>query len=328
MMPGLVQAELGHNNVPLFKSQRLSINIEAQSFKSTSNYSEEGQRQSLISNNEFQTYDMLIGVTYDFSDYWSFTTGIELAYGESYDNSFRRSTRRIRGLNFGVYRLVQLIPGIFLIGDAHYFLNITENKIDDDEVSIGDGVSWAQAGVWWVHEFPNFFLYKLYAGYRSRTDSYSGLLVYRFGPEIWLQRFGMGFSFAGYMTLVNDKSSPDDLSERQQINTFYNAGSLRYNAENPHLEEVGVWLSYEIETLSFIKLGVHQVLGVENTADGFGFLVELQTSFRVDDGGLSFPYFAKTTKRAKKRGNRALLRNLGPDPRDQSPSVTPIVPVD
>lgn len=318
-------AELGHRDVPLFKPQRLGFNLEFQSFKSRANYASTGLLHDLFEGNEFLTFDLLLNITYDFSDVWAFTAGVELAYGESFDQNYRRSTRRVRGINLGVYRLLQITPSLFLIPDAHYFLNTTKNSVADDDVSIGDGAPWGQVGVWFVHEFPSVFLYKLYAGFRSRGEGYSNLLVYRIGPEVKLERFGLGVSFTGFKTITNDTSSENALSERQQVITLYNAGSLRYNSENPYTEEVSVWLSYEFETLSFVKLGVHQVLGIENTADGFGFLLELQTSFRVDDGGLSFPYFTKTTRRAKERGNRAVLKNLGPDPREKGGQ--PVAPV-
>lgn len=321
-----VHAELGKHEVPLFKPQRLSLGVEFQSFKSTANYSGTRQHQDLVAGNEFLTFDMLIQAIYDFSDFWAFSAGVELVYGESFDHNYRRSTRRIRGLNLGVYRLLQVIPNIFLIADAHYFLNFTKNSIDDDDVSISDGAQWGQMGVWLVLELADAFVLKFYGGYRLRDGGYSDLLIYRVGPEFRLKHFGAGVSFVGYQSVTEDTSTPDVLSERQQINTLYNAGSLRYNAENPHLEEVAVWLSYEYDTLSAVKLGVHQVLGLENTADGFGFMLELQASFRVDEGGFSFPYFTKTTRRAKYKGNRALLRNLGPDPRDgPAPTLVPTV---
>lgn len=324
----MARAELGQKDVPLFKPQRLSLGIEFQSFKSRANYSGTRQQQDLVAGNEFLTFDLLLSATYDFSDYWSFTTGVELAYGESYDHNYRRTSRRIRGLNVGVYRLLQVFPTVFLIADAHYYLNLTSNSITEDEVSIGDGVQWAQAGLWFVHELSPHFVYKLYGGYRSRQKGYSDYFVYRVGPEVRLQNYGAGFNFVGYMSVTDDTSTPEVLSERQQINTLYNAGSLRYNAKEPHMEEVSMWVSYEFDTLSSIKLGAHQVLGLENTADGFGFLIELQAAFRVDEGGFSFPYFTKTTKRAKHRGNRALLKNLGPDPRDKGvpSSSIPVVP--
>ncbi|MCO5113082.1 MAG: hypothetical protein M9899_02790 [Bdellovibrionaceae bacterium] len=328
LSPLVVQAELGRKEVPLFKPQRLSLGMELQSFKSRANYSGTRQSQDLIAGNEFLTFDMLLSATYDFSDYWAFTAGAELVYGESYDHNYRRSTRRFRGLSLGVYRLLQVVPSIFIIADAHYFLNLTTNSISDDDVSIDDGTQWAQMGVWLVHELSPHFVYKLYAGYRSRSKGYADYLVYRVGPEVRLKNYGAGLNFMGLMSVTDDSSSAALQSERQQINTLYNAGSLRYNAKNPHIEEVALWISYEFDTLSSVKLGAHQVLGLENTADGFGFLFEVQASFRVDEGGFSFPYFTKTTKRAKYKGNRALLKNLGPDPRDKGApsSSTPVVP--
>lgn len=314
VFPYLAFAELGQHDIPLFKPRRLGLGIEMQSFKSTANYTDAGRRAELPTGYEFQTYDVLLSTTFDASDDWAYSLDLSLAYAESFNLADRRNSRRVRDIKFGAYRLFELDKKKFFVIDAFYLQNFISNKISSDKVSIGDGVFWAQLGIWWHHELNTYLEYNAYSGFRQRGGGLSSLFIYKFSPQIKLKKFALGFEFAGYSTVI--ESSAEDNLENQVINQEYNALSQRYNSNNPHLEELLLWAGYEFEPLTYLNFGVNKVLGLENTADGFGFYLEMKSSFLITDSGLSFPYFLQSTQRRKSNQKKVRLKNNGVDAKD------------
>lgn len=324
-------ADLGGRTVPLFSPQRLQLGIEGQTFRTNSNFLSNGLKENLPSDYRFLTYDFAISSMYDLSEEWAVSSDLGISYAESYSNSDLRVSRKIRDLTLGIYRLYDTTYFGRFILDGHYLYNFVDNKTSNDEVSVGDGISWLQLGFWWeprktrnknskdsdyVEKFgavsPFQGILRTYLGFRTRPG-FSDVLVFRVHPHLIYKKFMIGGELNGMLSVV--KEDDDAKVSKEVYNSQFNASSFRYNSWNPYILEGAAWIGYRVRPYTQIRLGGSQVLGMENTAAGTGFFFDIQTSMAVTPSGMFFSDYFSKTKKLNPRRNNIEIKNLGPAPK-------------
>lgn len=328
----LVFADLGHRTLPLFHPKRLQLGVEAQSFSSDTNFLSNGTKDVLPSGYKFLTYDIILNSMYDFSDDWAASLDLNLAYAESYNNIDRRNSRKIKDLKLGFFKLYDTKYLGRFIFDGFYLLNFVSNDLDVDQVSVSDGVSWAQLGVWWepkkgiksimddkktVSKFSPTI--RAYVGFRNRSN-YSDLLIYKIHPQFAYKKFVMGLEANGIVSVI--KEDAQEQVNKEVLNQRYNASNFRYNSWNPAVLEGMVWLGYRPQPYSQLRIGASQILGSENTAQGMGVFIDWQTSMTITSSGMLFSDFFSSSKKGNPRSNKIEIKNYGPEPKVE-PKVKP-----
>lgn len=336
----LAFADLGHRNIPLFQPKRLQFTIEAQSFKTDENFIAGGEKEVLPNGFEYLTYDIIMSTMFDFSDELAGSLDLNLSYAESFNNVSFRNNREIKDLKIGLFKLYDLKKFGQIVVDGYYLLNFAENDVNKDEVSVSDGISWFQVGAWWQPpkmeylmeekdlEYRKKFAKKsefqptvqAYAGFRSRPD-FSDVLILKLHPRFKYNKFIMGAEFNGIFSVIKEGDSKK--VEKALLNQRYNASSFRYNAWNPTVSEIYLWLGFQPNTFSQFKFGASQVFGNENTADGMGFFFEWQTSMIATASGMIFSnFFDRANAKNPQKNTDMRIKNLGPEPKE-TPKVKP-----
>lgn len=327
-------ADLAHRNLPAFQPQRLQLTLEAQSFESNTNFLESGTKEKLPSGFQFITYDVVLSSMYDLSDEWAISADLGLGYAEStakvLDSFEYRNNRQIKDLKLGLWRLYDTVHFGRFILDGFYLLNFIDNDLNNDEASVSDGVSWLQAGFWWQpkrhpstmdefeKEFPSVSPHRAtlrtYLGFRSR-GGLSDVLIYKIHPQFAYKKFVYGAELNGMLTVI--KQDDDAKIDSEVLNQRYNASIFRYNAWNPDVLEGMLWMGYQVRPYSQVRAGFSQILGQKNTADGFGFFLEWQTSMTITPSGILFSDFFGTSNKVNPRRNNMEIRNYGPAPKEE-----------
>ena len=167
ILGSLAQAETTHRSISAFNPGTVRLGVETQSFLSRANIEANGESKGLHFGHRFLTYDVALSGAYDFNDRWSLSNDLILGYAESFNGRDLRNARKFKGFKLGVQRVFSLKMLEFVILDGLYYQNFTTNNSTQDQVSMDDGVSWFQGGVWWDffrrHEVFNL---KTYAGLR------------------------------------------------------------------------------------------------------------------------------------------------------------------
>lgn len=320
----VTRADLAHRNIPLFQPKRLQLGLEAQSFKSDSNFIEDGTIESLPADFDFTTYDLIFSAQYDLSDEWAASTDLNLTYAESYNGTELRNSREIKDLKLGVYRLYDLKTNGKFIVDGFYNLTFLTNRQNKDEVSASDGVSWLQTGFWWQpadlktpgqntkEQYSEIkYDFRTYVGFRTRS-SFSDLLILKFHPYFKYKKTLFGVEFNYFHSLI--KESINSKIDNISINQSYNASINRFNAWNPDMLEGLFWWGYQPTSYTQFKIGYSQVFGVKNTAQGGGFFFDWQTSMNIDSTGVTFLNFLEKSDSKNPKKNLMKLKNYGKDP--------------
>lgn len=329
-----VLADLAHRNLPYFSPQRLQLGIEFQSFSADSNFLSDGSKETLPAGFKFLTYDIVLSTMYDLNDLWAISADLGLGYAESFDNTDFRNSREIKDLKLGLWRLFDKKEyGRFTV-DGFYLFNFIENNISKDEVSLTDGVSWLQLGVWWEPDLgrsqanydkyknrsANKYLIRTYLGFRTRPG-YSDVIIYKIHPQFSYKKFIYGAELNGLITVI--KESEAARIDKEVLNVEYNASVFRYNAWNPNTVEAMAWAGYQTSPYSQIRFGASQVVGLKNVAEGFGFFFEWQTSMTITPSGLFFSDIFENSQKSNPRKNNMEIKNYGKDLNEGTPKVKP-----
>ncbi len=333
-------ADLGHRNVPLFQSRRLQFGIEAQSFRSTKNFIENGKKEILPSGFRYLSYDVLLSTMYDLSNEWALSLDLNVSYAESFNTVTIRNNRKLKDIKLGIYRLYDLKEYGQVILDGYYLFNFVENDVDQDQVSVSDGISWLQFGAWWQPSKLNYSLsekeldyqkkfgqkseiqptIRTYLGFRTRPN-FSDLIILKIHPQFKTNKFIFGAEFNSQFSVIKESNS--DKIQKALLNQRYNASSFRYNAWNPTVYEVLLWLGFQPNPYTQFKFGTSQILGAENTADGFGVFFDWQTSMIATSSGMIFTdFFDKLNEKNPKKNTDIKIKNYGPEPK-VTPQVKP-----
>lgn len=282
----------GQIEPPRFKVGRFAVKYEMDRFQARGNFSKEGGGADLVG--DFEAYNAYLGAENDLSLKWSASAGVLLGLSRSKVGSDSRRNTDIKGLQFGVNRVLTT-PGdqadkmFNLIGDLKFFLSFHENSFGSDDVSIGDGTSWLQAGVWaGTDSFEHFRLW-LYGGVNWPFRSYAKNFVFVVRPEfkLWGGRLGVGIE--GQTPIIKD-SDEDEPTERLRLIDEYNAGSFYYQAINPQFVALNTWFGFEPAPLTEVKIGFGEALSGRSAAQGIRIFATLEVSFSVTRTGYEFPY--------------------------------------
>lgn len=319
-------ADLDLRSVPLFQPRRLQLGIQGQGFQSRTNLLENGVKEELPNEYDFTTYQMVLTSMYDASDRWSFSADLGLSYAESYDGQTYRNSRELRDIKLGLYRLYESDwLGRFIV-DGYFLLNLVKNNVNEDEVSVGDGVSWLQAGAWWLvptnlqHVKASAYRspFKFYAGFRSRSG-FSDLLILKARLQFRISKFIFGGEFNHQSSIIAEPESGK--VNKEVLNQKYNASSLRYNSWNPEIQEGVFWFGYQSKTFSQFKIGASHVLGGQNIASGVTYFINWQTSMIITENGMLFSDYFSRSKRGNPRNNTNIeIIDYGPEP-DKKPKI-------
>lgn len=306
-----VQAERVYGQIepPRFKVGRLALKYEMDRFKAESNYSKDGGSSSLVGS--FDAINVYVGAENDISLKWSFSGGLLMGIARSSVGSDQRRNTDIKGLQFGVNRVLPFADDKFnLIGDLKLFLSFHENSYGSDEVSLGDGSSWVRAGAWVGTDTFTYFRLWLYGGIHWPLRGLSKNFVFVARPEfkLWGGRLGVGIE--GQIPIVKD-SAEDDPTERLRLIDEYNGGSFYYQAINPEYVGASAWFGFEPAPLTELKIGFAQIISGRSAAKGLRIFAALEISFSVTRVGYNFPYVKIGRKKSKiqKRDGVRRLKN-------------------
>jgi hypothetical protein len=328
------KADLAHRNIPMFQPRRLQLGFETQYFHSNSNYLDNGTQENFPAGIKFLTYDLVINSMYDLSDEWGVSGDLGLAYAESFNSVDLRNSRKLKDLKLGIYRLYETHSFGRFIVDAYYSMSFVSNSVNKDETSVGDGISWLQGGVWWepgknkedksnsYEKFtaPSAFQPNLrtYLGFRSRA-SLSDVLIYKIHPQFKYKKYVFGGEMNGTLSIFKEAASSK--VQRDLLNQLYNAASSRYNAWNPNILELMAWAGYQPKPYSQFRFGVSQVVGLENTANGFGLFFDWQTSMTMTSSGMIFSNFFDGSNKANPKKNSIQIKDYGPEPKKEVKTI-------
>lgn len=174
----------GQMEPPRFKIGRLALKIEMDRFQSESNFNEEGKRDADLTG-DFEAYNSYVGLENDLSPLWAASFGVLVGRAKSVVAGEKRTNLDVKGLQFGAYHLLSpLNSGLSLIADAKFFLKLHSNYYGSDEVSIGDGETWLQGGVWLGTDSLRFLRLWLYGGLKWPMGELSKNLIFSVRPEI------------------------------------------------------------------------------------------------------------------------------------------------
>ncbi len=302
------QAERVYGQIepPRFKVGRLALKYEMDRFKARSNFSKNGGSSNLLGS--FEATNVFLGAENDLSLKWSFSAGLLMGASRSSIAGDQRRSTNIKGLQFGLSRALSFAKDKFnIIGDLKFFLSLYENSYGSDEVSLGDGSSWIQAGSWVGTDAFKYFRLWLYGGIQWPLRGLSKNLVFLARPEfkLWGGRLGVGIE--GQIPLIKDKAT-DDPTNRLRLIDEYNGGSFYYQAVNSEYMAASAWFGFEPAALTELKIGFAEVISGRSAPKGFRAFVALEVSFSVTRTSYEFPYIKVGRKESKLQRNSGVRR--------------------
>lgn len=297
----------GQIEAPRFKVGRLALKYEMDRFQANNNFDVKGDKRDILG--DFEAYNAYLGVENDLSLKWSTSFGVQLGMSDSRLSGVSRQSTDLKGLQFGVSRVINYggdkpSKDFKLIADFKYFLSLYSNNFGSDEVSVGDGSSWAQAGLWYgTDKFEHMRLW-LYGGVNWPLKSFSKNFVFLARPEFKLGSGRLGVGVEGQIPFLDD-SDADEPTTRLRLADEYNGGSFYYQPVNSEFVAANIWFGFEPAPLTEIKVGVGNVIYGRSAAEGLRVFVALEFSFSVSRSGYTFPYVKI------KRGESKIQKNDG-----------------
>lgn len=251
--------------------------IDSEYFKTKANYDIDGGGfDSLANNNSFQIFMVKNRLGYNVADNWQLITGLDFAYSLSSDVTADRSNSGpsdvVLGFNarFPFGRLI-LNPDALL----SYPLQTVTDSIDDSLITEGAILTAAGLGI-------NYSFWKLYLnsyiGYLGRDEGRSSQLKLLLELEWKIKRLYFGAGIESLSTLTEDEFT-DNPTQRTNITTRVNGGSLYYYGVNPELIEGKVWGKYKFSSSSSAVVGVKGTIDGKNSAQGFGVYARVELTY-------------------------------------------------
>ncbi len=293
-----------------FKVGRLAVKYEMDRFQAKDNFFK-GSGDLLGS---FEAHNYYLGIESDLSLKWSFSLGFLFGLSKSSVEEETRINTNFKGFQFGTKRVLT-IPGglniqdLRIVGDLKFFISFDENSYGSDEVSIGDGTDWLQAGVWAGVEdaFKDFYLW-LYGGVNWPFREFSKNFIFIVQPEFKLGDKTWGVGLEGQIPIIKDKAK-DNLTNRLRVIDEYNAGSFYYHSVNPQFIRANAWLRFKPVKGGEVKVGFSEALFGESAARGLRVFMNLKLLFSVIYSGHSFPYLKFNKGKSKDKNSHRRLKN-------------------
>lgn len=298
----------GQVEPPRFKVGRLAVKYEMDAFHARGNFLKNGGSSDLVG--DFGAYNAYFGVENDLSVKWSASGGLLLGLSRSFVNQESRRNTDVKGLQFGLSRLflsstADLNKGVDVIGDFKFFLSLHDNAFGSDDVSLGDGTSWLQAGVWLgTDTFKEFRLW-LYGGLNWPFKGLSKNFIFLGRSELKLKKGYLGLGLEGQVPVIRDD---DDPTERLRLSDEYNGGSFYYQGVNSEFIAASFWLGFESASFTEVKIGLAETIFGRSAPKGLRIFVTLELSFSVTRRGYNFSYVKINKGESKIQKNNGVKR--------------------
>lgn len=305
----IAQAERVYGQIepPRFKLGRLALKYEMDRFSARNNFSSNGKANSDLTG-DFEAYNFFLGVESDLSLKSAVSAGVLTGLARSTKQSVTRRNTEIKGVQVGYYRL---LPFSFkewsFIADVKYFQTFHSNSFGSDQVSVGDGTSWLQAGTWMGTDYFKYARLWFYGGFNYPFDGQAKNFVFLARPEFKLAKGRLGLGLEGQIPIIDDKDL-DEPTDRLRLIDEYNGGSLYYQPLNAEFVGVSAWFGFEPAPLTEIKIGVSERLTGRSAAQGLNIFVSLDLAFSVSRTGYDFPYVKIDRSKSKVQKNKGIRR--------------------
>ena len=254
-----------YDNYQSFKSQSLSVNMQIDYFRTTSNFDSGGSKTSLPDENYFQVTNLTPWGRWQLDPDWALLGGINIGMSESSDAFYTRNNSSVNQLRFATEYLF-LDEGwfrtFFRLG-----ANIGLSKVDSssDGAANYDGAHEVIPEVITNLDFEDDIAFFVKAGFNYRTESLSKLLLYGAGGEIGFSGVRLGAALLGKMSVGKDSSRS---GERLAYNNAANAGSLNFYSVDPNRLDAEFNLNFILQKDSYIKAFAGYTVMGSNTSAG------------------------------------------------------------
>lgn len=315
----LAEQMYGQLEPPRFQLGRLALKSYTDYFNSTGNLDVDGLLYSDLAG-DFSAVNSYLGVENDFSQLWSGSVGLLFGYSQSKNSRDERTNLNIKGVQFGLSRKLLNPYDINLIIDAKAFFKAYSVSADVDEVSLGDGVSWVQAGAWLGSDRFKYLRLWGYGGFNYNFGSLSQNLVYAIKPEIKAVGIRLGAAFEGQIPIIDDTAANNPTSRLRIINE-YNGGSFYYHPINARFLSGQLWVGFSPAKFTEMKVGLVDYIGGTNAADGTKFFVNLEVSFTNSRVGLKYPFIKRNKTKKDPRTAKRRLKNYSKPKKEPDPQA-------
>ncbi len=212
----------------------------------TSNFSNSGSTQSLVSGGELLNLTSKLNLTYRSKPRWHFYGGMDYSYSKSSLSNVERTSGGLPYVRGGLRHFIPLKKfQLIAIGEA----NIAIQQIDmfSDDVLISDGFSKIEVGLWALVKAKSFTPYG-FLGVVYHTDDFASPFIVRAGSNLSVSS---SFSFFGELsyfgTAIDDKYAKTP-NVRWALVNLVSGGSLRFYSVNPSHTDIGLGASYQMSS--------------------------------------------------------------------------------
>jgi len=308
--PLIAQAErlYGQLEPPRFKLGRLALKYEMNRFTARDNFNSDGEEGAVTLTGDFEAYNFFVGVENDLSAKSAVSLGLLTGLARSTKQSVSRRNTQVKGVQIGYNSLLPFSSKrLSFIADVKYFQTFHTNSFGSDEVSVGDGTSWLQAGTWVGSDHFKHARLWFYGGLNYPIKGLSKNFVYMIKPEFKLAGGRLGVGVEGQIPLVDDADTEDPTSRLRLIDE-YNAGSFYYQPLNAEFVAASAWFGFEPAPLTEVKVGLSERLSGSSAAQGLTIFLSVELAFSVSRTGYEYPYVRIDREKSKVQKNKGIKR--------------------
>ena len=246
---------------------KYEFDITLDYFKTTSNFSSAGTKESLPSGNHLQSINTMFRTRYTLTEQSALVGGVVIGNTESKDNLATRTNSSLSHVVFGGdYRIIETqLWNLTAEGSFTYILD--KFNAATDAALNNDGANEIKALLGMSYFWGDFRPFAK-GGINYRFEGLSTLFIYSLGSEIRYDSFYYGFLLNGVMTIKDDEKTQKAF-ERESVTNRVNASSKRYHSINPNLLDTEVYITFKLNKNFSIKPFAGYTLSGSNTAEGF-----------------------------------------------------------
>lgn len=251
----------------VFQSGRFDAYLDAEYFKTQSNYDANGNKQDLTSGYSFQDIQFQTSARYVFFNNIGFYSGLNFGNVESNNTINNRTKSILTHVFLGADYQIWNSDLWSFYADLSYWYPNDKVEINQDTALASDGANELKAqfvGVLKSNSFRSFAR----LGYDNRSEGLSSLLLYGLGGEFFMGSAALGAEIEGFSSITDDQQTSTP-ANRDTLISQVNAGSKRYYSINPNLLETSVYFSYAIDPNFIMKVNAGTTLIGSNSAEGF-----------------------------------------------------------
>jgi len=296
-------------NFPEMKSYPQKVwdyELMAKYTTTTSNFtSAGGSFVSLLPGSSFNVIDTNLSVrTCVPQKNWAVWGDTQLTYAQSkstYQTLSNTGFTHFRiGTDYIVYQdSFNLIPEFF------FLYPITQNNFTSNTTGLSDGIM-ELSGKLYIQFKVNTFQIAGFAGYLWRDQGRSALVPYGVTGEMQFQSWSLSGNLQGYSSASSDNNTNNPIQQLTWMSTA-NAGSEMFDALNPQILELNLWLKVPTsKTLSFLAGGGTTLNGAN------------MANYWDVQGGIIYRWPTSTPPRTRPRTNEEKFNEETSDGVDQN----------